>query len=181
MSRQAPLNVILIGFMGCGKTTLGCRLGALLGFEFVDTDQLIVEQGGRSIPEIFAAEGESGFRQRETAALESLKGRDHLIIATGGGIVTQERNLPILRALGVIVYVTTSDQSLWNRVRRNKERPMLHTANPRRTFQELLNARRPLYQGCADLTLDTRGLSPAEAAYGIAETIRVFFAHKAEG
>ncbi len=176
-TRVSPLNVILIGFMGCGKTTIGVRLAGLLGFDFVDMDQLIVNQVGQSIPEIFAERGEAGFRALESAVLDGLRaqGTQRQVISTGGGIVTQPENLPKLQALGAILYLTTSDDLLWQRVRRNKERPMLHTANPRQTFDDLLALRRPMYEAMADVTIDTRGLTPEEAAYGMAESVRVFF------
>jgi shikimate kinase len=180
LTRETPLNVILIGFMGCGKTTIGVRLAGLLGFDFVDTDALIVEKAGKPIPEIFQEMGEVGFRQLETSLLDDLlrEGRERLVISTGGGIVTQERNEEKLRALGLIIYLTTSDDQLWQRVRRNRERPMLHTPNPRQTFNDLLAARRPLYQAQSDLTIDTRGLSPEEAAYGMGESVRVYFSQR---
>lgn len=175
--RTTPLNVILIGFMGCGKTTIGVRLAGLLGFEFVDTDALIVAKAGMPIPQIFQEQGEAGFRALETGVLDELaaQGCERTVISTGGGIVTQPINTEKLRALGVIVWLTTSDDILWQRVRRNRERPMLHTKNPRQTFNDLLALRRPMYAGLADLTIDSRGLSPEEAAYGMGESVRVYF------
>jgi shikimate kinase len=175
--RTTPLNVILIGFMGCGKTTIGVRLAGLLGFDFVDTDALIVAKAGMPIPQIFQEQGEAGFRALETGVLDELaaQGCERTVISTGGGIVTQPVNSEKLRALGVIVWLTTSDDILWQRVRRNRERPMLHTKNPRQTFNELLALRRPMYAGLADLTIDSRGLSPEEAAYGMGESVRVYF------
>lgn len=176
-SRSSALNVVLIGFMGCGKSVIGPRLATLLGFDFLDTDQLIVEAAGKSIPDIFAAEGEAGFRAHETAALQSLLARGQLrsVISTGGGIVTQPTNEAALRALGCLLWLTSSDETLWQRVRRNRERPLLHTDDPRQTFDELLTRRRPLYQALADLTIDTTGLTVEEAAYGISESVRVHF------
>lgn len=177
LPRTTPLNVILIGFMGCGKTTIGVRLAGLLGFDFVDTDSLIISKAGKPIPEIFAELGEAGFRALETSILDGLlaQGSERLVISTGGGIVTQEINLPKLKALGAILWLTTSDDNLWQRVKRNKDRPMLHTKNPRKTFDDLLALRRPMYQALADITIDSRGLSPEEAAYGMAESVRVHF------
>jgi shikimate kinase len=153
------------------------RLAGLLGFDFVDIDHLIVAREGCSIPEIFEKSGEAGFRAIETAVLNDLvaEGRDHMVISTGGGIVTQPQNVPILHSLGVIVWLTTTDELLWQRVRRNRERPMLHTPNPRQTFDDLLALRRPMYQSLADLTIDSSGLSPEEAAYGMGESVRVYF------
>jgi shikimate kinase len=179
-ARTTPLNVILIGFMGCGKTTIGLRLAGLLGFDFVDTDTLIVAKAGKQIPEIFAEIGEQGFRALESSILDDLlaQGTERLVISTGGGIVTQPANLPKLQSLGAILWLTTSAENLWQRVKRNRERPMLHTENPRQTFDELLALREPMYQAMADLTIDSRGLSPEEAAYGMAESVRVYFSPK---
>jgi len=176
--RHTPLNVVLIGFMGSGKTTIGARLASLLGFEFVDTDSLIVAKAGKDIPKIFQEQGEDGFRQLESATLRDLLGRDHLVISTGGGIVTREENCALLREIGLIVHLTTSDVLLWSRVKRNRDRPLLHTPEPRKTFDELLEKRRPLYDALADLVVDTRGLSPEEAAYGLSESVRVHFCGK---
>jgi shikimate kinase len=177
LPRATPLNVILIGFMGCGKSTIGVRLAGLLGFDFVDTDALIVAKAGKQIPEIFAEAGEAGFRALETSILDDLlaQGSERLVISTGGGIVTQPVNVPKLQALGAILWLTTSDENLWQRVKRNRERPMLHTPNPRQTFNDLLALRRPMYEALADVTIDSRGLSPEEAAYGMAESVRVYF------
>ncbi len=174
--RKTPQNVVLVGFMGCGKTTLGHRLAASLGLEFVDTDALIESAAGMSIPDIFAKEGETGFRGRETDVLRGLIGRQGLIISTGGGIVTIPSNHEILKSIGIITWVTTSDLILWNRVRRGKDRPLLQSKSPRKTFNDLLTARKPLYEGLADITVDTRGLNPQDSAYGISESIRFAFA-----
>lgn len=174
---KPPLNVILIGFMGCGKTTIGARLANLLGFDFIDTDSLIVAKAGKPIPLIFKDRGEAEFRELETSILDDLhrESRQRCVISTGGGIVTQPSNLEKMRSLGVIVWLTTSSQTLWQRLKRNRDRPMLHTENPRKTFDELLAARQPLYQSLADLTIDSSGLTPDEAAYGMSESVRFFF------
>src|SRR4051812_17359313 len=98
-------NVVLIGLMGSGKSTIGRLVAHSLGFEFVDTDHLIIEAAHRNIPQIFASEGEEGFRQRETEALRSLDGKQGNVIATGGGIVTVPENLELLRQLGFVVWL----------------------------------------------------------------------------
>ncbi len=178
--RKTPLNVILIGFMGCGKTTIGARLASLLGFEFLDTDSRIVARAGKEIAKIFADEGEECFRQLETSVLRDLQGQDHRVVSTGGGIVTRTENHGLLRELGLVVHLTSSDACLWQRVRRNRDRPMLHTPNPRETFDALLAERRPIYEALADLVVDTRDLTPEEAAYGLSESVRVHFCRQAE-
>jgi shikimate kinase len=174
--RRTPLNVVLIGFMGCGKTTLGARLAQMLGLKFVDMDDLIVKKAGCSIPEIFARDGEAGFRHLESAVLDELLTRQHLIISTGGGVVTVPDNIPKLRALGYVIWLDLPEAAIWSRVSRNRSRPLLRTPNPRETVRDLLEKRRPLYAAACDLEADPGELTPDEAAYGIAESIRMHFA-----
>jgi shikimate kinase len=176
--RNTPLNVVLVGFMGCGKTTLGSRLAQMLGLRFVDMDECISRKAHRPIPDIFAREGEAGFRRIESAVLDELMGAGSMVIATGGGVVTVPENLPKLRRLGFVVWLNPPERAIWNRVSRNRSRPLLQTEDPRRTVHELLEKRRPLYAGVADLEADTRGLTPDEAAYGIAECVRLHFARQ---
>src|SRR5947209_5015020 len=98
-----PSNIVLVGFMGTGKSAVGQRLAVCLGMRFLDTDEQIVGTAGRSIPELFQAEGETGFRERETAVLKSLAGIAGAVIATGGGILGRTENLALLRELGPLV------------------------------------------------------------------------------
>ena len=174
-SRNTPLNVVLIGFMGCGKTTLGARLAHMLGLTFVDMDDCIVKKAGCSIPEIFAQRGEAGFRRLESEVLDELAASGRKVISTGGGVVTVPENLPKLRALGFVVWLNPPERSIWNRVSRNRSRPLLQTPNPRQTVHDLLESRLPLYAAVADLEADTKDLTPDEAAYGIAESVRLHF------
>lgn len=161
--------------MGSGKTTVGQLIAEKLAWPLADTDAMIVEQAGRSIPEIFMAEGEAGFRRRETAVLASLLDAPPSVISTGGGIVTVPENEPLLRALGFIVWLSASEDAIFERVSRNRQRPLLHTPDPRRTIHELLTARRPLYEKLAHLTIETAGLDPEEIAYGVCESARHFY------
>ena len=119
---------------------------------------------GRSIPEIFAERGEPFFRDRESAALRALQDRHGFIFATGGGIVLREENRERLRALGVVAWLTATEDVLFERVSRNERRPLLHTADPRATLVELLRAREPLYRSCAHFAVDTSGKTHAEGA-----------------
>lgn len=168
-------NIVLIGFMGCGKTTVGRLAAQKLGWPFVDTDQMIAVQAGRTIPEIFQAEGEAGFRRRETAVLEGLESRRAQVVATGGGIVTQPRNVPLLRQLGFVVWLNAGEDVIYERVMRNRNRPLVQTANPQETIRELLAARRPLYAQAAHFTIETAGLAVEEVAYGVCESARHYF------
>ncbi len=176
--RHTPLNVVLIGFMGCGKTTLGARLADMLGLKFVDMDDCIVVKAGCPITEIFAQEGEPGFRRIESAVLDDLSTADRMVIATGGGVVTVPENVAKLKKLGFVVWLNLPEKAIWSRVSRNRSRPLLQTPNPRQTIHELLEKRLPLYAAAADFEADTRGLTPDEAAYGIAESVRLHFARQ---
>lgn len=180
MERHTPLNVVLIGFMGCGKTTLGARLADMLGLTFVDMDDRIVEKAGCPITEIFARDGEAGFRRIESSVLDELATGDRMVIATGGGVVTVPENMAKLKALGFVVWLNLPEKSIWSRVSRNRSRPLLQTENPKKTIHELLEKRLPLYAAAADFEADTRGLTPDEAAYGIAESVRIHFARQSQ-
>lgn len=170
-----PLNVILIGFMGCGKTTVGNLLARQLGFQFLDTDHLLVKKAKRPIPLIFEQEGEQGFRAWESSVLDDLAPCDRSVIATGGGIVTVPDNIPKLRALGLVIWLNPPEEVLYQRIMRNNDRPLVRTENPRQTVHDLLSRRRPLYSQAAHLDVDVSDVTPDEAAYGLAESVRVFF------
>ena len=172
-------NILLIGLMGSGKTTVGRIVAHMIGFQIVDTDHLIVDTAGKSIPDIFATEGEAAFRQHESAALRSLLGKRGCVIATGGGIVTQPRNLAILRHLGYIVWLDADPERLARRTAMNTNRPLLNgEEDPKAKLERLLNERKPLYKGLADLRIKTAELTPQETAYGVMESARVFFARR---
>jgi len=150
--------------MGSGKSSVGRLAARALQSRFVDTDRLVVTRAGREITDIFATEGERWFRQEESSALRSLLGASHLVVATGGGIVTVPGNTPALKDLGVVVWLTADEDVIWERVSRNKRRPLLHTVNPRETIHALLEQRNPLYEAVADLKVDTSKLTHAEVA-----------------
>ena len=150
---------------------MGRLVARTLGGRFVDTDRLVVHRAGREIPEIFATEGEGFFRQEESRALRSLLGIGGQVVATGGGIVTVAENLATLKELGFVVWLTASEQVIWERVERNRNRPLLHTENPRATIQLLLAKRNPLYEAVADMTVDTTLLTHAEVAERICERL----------
>ncbi|RBP47565.1 shikimate kinase [Roseimicrobium gellanilyticum] len=168
-------NVILVGLMGSGKSTVGRMVAQSLGFGFADTDHLITDVAGQTIPEIFAAEGEEGFRVRETAALRSLIGRDGLVIATGGGIVTRPENLPLLKQLGFVVWLSADPNVLHRRTAHSHDRPLLKNPDPAGTLRKLHDGRSPLYEQASDMKINTDDFSPQDVAYGVAETARVHF------
>jgi shikimate kinase len=170
-----PHNIVLIGFMGSGKSSIGRHVASRLGFQFVDTDALLVDRDGREIAEIFAQDGEARFREMETSVLESLAARNRCVISTGGGIVVREENRALLQTLGFTVWLTASEDVIFERVSRNNKRPLLHTPNPRETVSQLLAVRRPWYAEAAQFTLDTSMMAHGEAADAVvAEARRAF-------
>lgn len=149
-------NVALIGFMGCGKSTVGQALARRLDFEFVDTDRVIEALAGRSIPEIFAREGEAAFRARERALVESLAARERVVIATGGGVGAQPDLLESLKSHALVVWLWASPETLWERCRQQTHRPLLQVPDPLARLRELLAAREPVYRR-ADLLINIEG------------------------
>ena len=160
-------NIVLVGFMGSGKSAVGRLVAKRLRFEFVDTDALIVKRAGMPISQLFAEHGEEHFRDVETSVLESLDDRRRCVIATGGGAVVKERNHAILKSLGFVVWLTASEDVIFGRVSRNDKRPLLQTEDPRATISQMLAARGPLYEGAADFSVDTTALSHNAAAEAV--------------
>jgi shikimate kinase len=178
MTTQLPKNIVLIGFMGAGKSTVARRLEQILHYPLIDTDGHIEAAAGMTIAEIFAAEGEAGFRERESALLREIaaSGIPRHIISTGGGIVVRPENRLLLRALGYVVWLRATEKVIHERTRHNRDRPLLYAEDPRRTIHELLTVRTPFYAEAAHLIVDTEGLSSEEVAVGILESARYFFA-----
>jgi shikimate kinase len=154
-SKRASGNIVLVGMMGAGKTTVGRCLARQLGKTFIDSDDEIQKRTGVSIPHIFEVEGEAGFRKRESAVIHDLMLRDDLILATGGGAVLAAENRQQMRQHGVVVYLKGSVHELWQRTRHDRNRPLLQTADPRAKLQALLIQRDPLYIEVADLIIHT--------------------------
>ena len=148
-------NLILVGMMGSGKTTMGRILARHLDREFVDSDEEIQLRTGVTIPHIFDVEGEPGFRQRETAALESLVQRDGLVLATGGGAVLAAENREMMRQNGIVIYLKANVHDLWLRTRNDKNRPLLQTGNAHDKLSTLLHQREAYYQQVADIVMPT--------------------------
>jgi len=151
-------NVILVGFMGAGKSSVGRLLARRLGRAFVETDDVVVAREGCSIPEIFRVGGETRFRELERAALEELRGRSGLVIATGGGLPCREGGMEELRALGTVVWLRGDVRELVVRAQRSGTRPMLAKRTPEE-IEALYRTRVPYYR-LAHVSLDTTGLAP---------------------
>jgi shikimate kinase len=157
-------NLILIGFMGCGKSSVGRRLSGLTGHRFVDTDELIVQSEGRTIPEIFSQSGEDYFREVEKRSLEGLVGVCGIVLSTGGGLVLRAENRETLKKIGIVAWLDASPDVLFERATRSAKRPLLQTVDPQKTFDNLLSVRRELYNAAADFRIDSTRLSHDEAA-----------------
>lgn len=176
-STTPPKNIVLIGFMGCGKSTVGRELQQRLGYPLVDMDHTIEERAGKPITAIFADDGETTFRDMETALLRELNDPEapRRIISTGGGVVGRAENRALLKDLGYVVWLHAPSAVILERTSKNRGRPLLHTADPAAKIEALMAQRRPLYEETAHLKLDTAGLRCDEVATGILECARYFF------
>lgn len=153
-------NVFLIGPMGAGKSTIGRLLAKELKYPFKDSDREIEERTGADIPWIFDVEGEEGFRQREEAMIAELVHEDGIVLATGGGVVMRPANRAALKSGGLVVYLRTSVEQQLQRTAKDRQRPLLQTADPEAVLRDLMAKRDPLYREIADLIIETdqRGL-----------------------
>jgi 3-dehydroquinate synthase len=148
-------NIILVGMMGSGKTTVGKVLAKQLGKTFIDSDEEIQKRTGVTIPHIFDVEGEAGFRQRESAVIEDLVKLNNIVLATGGGAVINPKSREVMRQGGVVVYLKSSVYDLWQRTRHDHTRPLLKTENPRAKLQELFEQRDAMYCDVANVIIHT--------------------------
>jgi len=148
-------NPYLIGLMGAGKTTVGRTLARRLKLRFVDSDHEIEARCGVKIPVIFEIEGEAGFRAREAQALAELTQLDGIVLATGGGVVLAAENRRVLAARGTVVYLRATPEHLYERVRQDRNRPLLARGDPLERLRELYRERDPLYREIAHVIMDT--------------------------
>jgi shikimate kinase len=165
-----PDSVILVGFMGAGKSSVGRLIARRLGRCFVETDDMITAREGRSIPEIFAEKGEAYFRALEQEALGLLALKRGDVIATGGGLPCREGRLEALRALGTVVWLAGDFDALYRRALGAGNRPML-AGRSREETEALYHAREAYYRR-ADLTVDTTGLGPDQVATRVLQALR---------
>lgn len=153
------LNVVLVGFMGSGKTTVGRQLARRLGYEFVDVDEVVEREAGQTINQIFEKQGESVFRQLEVGVISKVAQGERQVIACGGGAVLDSRNVETLKHSGLLVYLRVSPKVLYQRVKDANFRPLLKVSDPQRRLKELLYQREEVYQKVADLIVDTTSLT----------------------
>lgn len=163
------MNISLIGMMGSGKTTVGKMLAEELGFEFIDTDLLIIKKEGVSINEIFLSKGEDFFRQLETSVLKEVLLRDNIVISTGGGIVKSDENIALLKEKTICFYLMADADSLYERVKNNNERPLLKN-DIKENIISILSQRVLQYEK-ADFIIDTINKSPEKAVKEILEKL----------
>ena len=160
-------SIVLIGMMGAGKSAVGCCLQRRTGLVLLDTDEIVSSKFGMSIPEIFAKHGENKFREAEAKAVRAMAIPKKTIIVTGGGIVLQQENVELLRRMGVIVWLDGNEDTLFARASRERNRPLLQTKNPRKTFSQIFDTRRSLYADIADVRVDTSVLTDEEISVAI--------------
>ncbi|WP_413817074.1 shikimate kinase [Pusillimonas sp.] len=155
--------IFLVGMMGAGKTTIGRHLAKALNREFVDLDLALEARCGVPVAVIFEIEGEEGFRRRESQLLDLYSQREGIVLATGGGAVLAEQNRCMLKERGLVIYLRATSDELYQRVARDRQRPLLQTDDPRARVAELLAQRAPLYEEVATLAFDT-GSTPIPQA-----------------
>ena len=157
-------HLLLIGFMGAGKSMVGRRVAHVLGMPFIDLDEEIERASGTSVAEIFAAEGERTFRAAESAALASLADVEPAVVACGGGVVVDDENRRILRELGHVIYLRVEADEALARIGDTSGRPLLAHGDAATMASTLLGARETLYRTTADAVVDTSGTAPAHVA-----------------
>ncbi len=161
-------NIVLIGFMGCGKSTVGKKLANALSYEFSDTDAMIEEAYGKTISEMFAEDGEEYFRNAETELLKKLEAEaEGLVLATGGGMPMREENAALLRKIGTVVFLEASIETILERLQNDTGRPLADGEDREARLRPLFEKRLPVYRSAADYILDTEGKS----FYGMIEEI----------
>ncbi len=165
-------NIYLIGMMGSGKTVTGKALAEILDDSFLDLDAEIQAQEGRTIPEIFASSGEAYFRDTESSVLERISKKHGQVVATGGGIVLRDGNVRLMKMTGKVVLLKATAESLWQRVRYSKDRPLLNKPDPFGALQQILNDREIFYEKACHFSVLTDGKIAEDVASEIQELLR---------
>jgi len=155
---KMPGSLFLTGPMGAGKSTIGRQLAKQLCLPFHDSDHEIESRTGVDIPLIFELEGEAGFRKRETTIIDELTRLPNIVLATGGGAILDPANREHLKTRGQVIYLHTSVNHQLKRTRKDRNRPLLQTDNPRKILEELMSVRDPLYREIAGIVIDTDGM-----------------------
>ena len=156
--RQLSANIVLVGFMGTGKSAVGRVIAQKLEFHFIDTDDVIEQTSKAKISDIFAEHGEDYFRDLESQAVKSVALMKNQVVATGGGVVLRSSNIDLLRTGGPIFCLNATPKAIWERVRSSRSRPLLRGAEPLKKIETLLDKRAPYY-ALADHQIETTGVS----------------------
>ena len=164
-------NIALVGFMGTGKSTVGQIAASMLGFRFVDTDEMIEGMAQKRIADIFTSEGEVRFREYEREVVTQLNGMHHAVISTGGGLVTNPENLASLKQHALVVCLWCSAEAIFKRVGHQSHRPLLRVENPLERIRTLLAERAPAYRQ-ADVLLSSEFRKPREVATHVVHQFR---------
>lgn len=151
-------NICLIGFMGCGKSTIAYKLSYHLQTPFVDTDRMIEHEQGCTVSDIFAKFGEEHFRNLETRCLQKLiREKRNVIVATGGGIPLREENVTLLHDIGKVIYLYCTPETLYEHLKSDTSRPLLRCEDPKAKIRNMLMERDPIYRRAADYVVSTEG------------------------
>lgn len=167
-----PANLALIGFMGTGKTSVGRLVAEQLHFQYLDTDETIQMHTGRSIADIFTKDGEPAFRALEKKLVEELAAHNRTVISTGGGLPAHSANLDSLKTHALVVCLWASPEKIWERVKNQSHRPLLHDADPQKKIRDLLAAREPFYRQ-ADVLVNTDIRSVREVVQQVVHQFRL--------
>lgn len=165
-------NIYLTGMMGSGKSVTGKRLAAKLGYGFVDLDEMVEKKSGKSISQIFSEKGEEAFRDLESLVLKEASKSELKVVATGGGVILRQRNVELMKVTGKIIFLETSPEILWQRVKDKKDRPLLK-GQPKETLMEIYAYRQPVYEGGCDFKVLTDGKTAGAVADEIFEKLKV--------
>ena len=163
---DTPRHLWLLGLSGSGKSTVGPRLAQALGLPWVDTDAVLAREAGKTIPEIFQAEGEEGFRNRETTVLEKIALRAASVVSCGGGIILRDRNRQTLAVCGLRIYLRADPATLARRLQSSHARPLLADENREASLAKLLAERAPFYEE-SEILIDVARLNPDETLAAI--------------
>lgn len=151
-------NIILTGYMGCGKTSLGKKLSYKERIALLDTDKMIEQKQGMTVSEIFDQKGEADFRMMETACLEEIWGySDRYVISVGGGLPMKEENRKLLKELGSVIYLRARPETIYERLKNDTSRPLLRGGDPRGKIEDMIGRRGPVYELAADCIIDVDG------------------------
>ncbi|MEW6103006.1 MAG: shikimate kinase [bacterium] len=165
-------NIVLIGFMGSGKSSVGSCLSKILNMKYISTDDIIEEREKMKIRKIFKEKGEKYFREKEKEVISEVSNFDGCVIATGGGIVLNWDNVENLRKNGTLFFLKTKGNVIYERIKGDKQRPLLSVDDPISAIRRILKARLPLYKEAADWTIDTSSLSISEVADRVIKKIK---------